>query len=332
MQSQCLTAALQEDDTALQCDPNFVGAWQTRIDILGQQGKAEKTPHCYERIIEISPMHEGIVALNALVAYYRDKTQPDEAVKALEHAGDVYLQLVKGKEPSAEFFQMPYFLATQYVTIKQAENAITWLDRASACLDQLPPSSDAVVLRFKLAELYLKLQRPDQAVKVIASLERVLVLVGSLKEPPDGNPAAKDTIARLKATAEGGAYATRTRAYEILGNQAAAKADYDRILQSAPMERFNAAQTFFALEQPDKTIALLDSLLAGKPQGQDAAAMLWIRAQAWELKGNLDAAKADYERIQQMIREVEAAARAENREKAEYCQAHAATDAGQSRH
>ncbi len=290
LQAQALTAAMQQDDVALQCDPNFVGAWQTRIEILREMNKPEKTLHCYERIIEIDPTHDGIRALMALLAYHQEHKQPEKAVACLEKAGECYLALVKGKPASAEFLPMPFYLASNYQILKQPDNAALWLDREGEFFNQLtagqPDNLDTLSNRLRIAMLYLKLKQHDQAEKAVVWLNKDL--------------AAKDSFMP--------AHAARGTAFEMLGDAAAAKADYERIARGTPEERDNAAHTFYELEQPDKTIALLDPMLAGNPSAQFAAAMLTVRAAAWEMKGNLTAAKADYERILQLIEAVEAEA------------------------
>ena len=279
MQAQDLDKALKEDEVALQCDPNFVGAWQSRIAILHEQKKPDDTWECYVRIIEIDPTHDGVPALAALMAHYEEQKKPEKVAEYMEKAGECFLQHVKGKQGSMEFVSMPFYLANAYLNLKQPDNAITWLDQTVECLDAATAGQpDAVSIRFKLAVLYLKLKRPDQAEKVVVWLNKLLAENGSLID----------------------AYALREAAYEILGNTAAARADGDRVVRGTLQERYSAARLFYDLDQPDKTIALLGPLLAANLPPGDAAALLMLRAAAYEMKGDFPAAKPDYERVKQI--------------------------------
>ena len=170
---------------------------------------------------------------------------------------------------------MPYFLANAYLSLKQPDNAITWLDRTVECLNAAAQGQpEAISIRLRLTILYLKLKRPDQAEKVVTWLNQVLAANGSWI---DG-------------------YALREAAYEILGNTAAARADSDRIVQGKPQERYNAARLFYDLDQPDKTIALLSPMIAANLPPKDAAMLLMLRAAAYEMKSDYVKSKADYER------------------------------------
>lgn len=277
-----LDQAMKEDDVALQCDPNFVGAWQSRIAILREQKKPDDTWHSYERIIEIDPTHDGVQALIALVAHYDEQKKPETVAQYLEMAGKFFLERVEGKTPSKEFVSMPYYLANAYLlTLKQPDNAIAWLDRTVKLVDAtLAGQPEGLSLRLRLAVLYLKLKRPDQAEKVVAWVNQLLASNGSWID----------------------AYALRQAAYQILGDTAAARADADRVAKAKPPERYSAARLFYDVDQPDNTVALLSPMiLAGNLSSADAAALLMLRGAAYEMKGDFAPAKADYEHVKQIV-------------------------------
>ncbi len=120
-----------------------------------------------------------------------------------------------------------------------------------------------------MAGRYLHLRRPDKA---IAWLNEVLAINSSVL----------------------GAYAAHGVAFEMQGKAIEAQADFDRVLQAAPQDRFNVAQMYLTLEQPDKAIALLNQFLAAN----DKLVQVYdVRGAAYEMKGEFALAKADYEHV-----------------------------------
>ena len=280
MQTQALDNALKEDDVALQCDPNFVGAWQSRIAILHEQQKVDDAWHCYERIIEIDPTHDGVQGAGGpggpLPTSRKSRRKSPNAWK---RRANVTCSTSRAKCPRRNSSPMPFFMANAYLSLKQPDNAITWLDRTLDCLNAaMEGQPEAMPSGSGWTILYLKLKRPDQAEKVVAWLNQVLAANGSWI---DG-------------------YALREAAYDILGNTAAARADADRVAQGKPQERYSAARLFYDLDQPDKTIALLGPMIAANLPPKDEATLLMLRAAAYEMKSDYVNAKADYEHVKQI--------------------------------
>lgn len=143
LQSQFLKRAMNEDEVALLCDPNFVGAWMTRLDILREQNKLDDMVPCWERIIEIDPRaQEAVQALNGLVTRYVEQKNPEKALACLEKTGARFVQAAAGKPPSLELIRMPFALALIYLNLKQPDKAIAWLDQIVAIDRSLPQVFD----------------------------------------------------------------------------------------------------------------------------------------------------------------------------------------------
>ncbi len=168
LQTAALDAALKEDGVALEQDRNFVGAWQTRAEILSAQGKPDEMIPCYERIAEIDPLIEGIRAINNLLAIYEQKKDVDKELACLDKAASQFSKAVAGRPPSVEFIRMPFFLANAYFTLKQMDKAIHWLDLAGeyvhALMGPRPNSPDTEMTWCQVAAKYLELKQPDKAI------------------------------------------------------------------------------------------------------------------------------------------------------------------------
>ncbi len=128
LQADALERALKQDDVALECDRNFVGAWQTRADILIAQDKPEETVACYKRIVEIDPTGEGVRSAGKLFEYYSQKNDVDSSLACLDKAGAQFSKTINGKTVTVEFVSMPLFLASAYLKLKQMDKAVKWLD------------------------------------------------------------------------------------------------------------------------------------------------------------------------------------------------------------
>jgi tetratricopeptide (TPR) repeat protein len=215
LQAIALDAAMKEVNVALECDYNFVGAWQTRSEILAAQNKPEETVACYERIIQIDPLIEGVRALNHLMLFYDQKKdkERDKQIACLDKAATQFSQAVAGKPPSAEFIRMPFFLANAYGNLKETEKAIHWLQTTGECVHGLfgkaPNSPDAAIIWFQIAAKYIELKRPDEA-------------LAWLNEMPNINGMQ---AALLNA---------RGAAYELKGDYQQAKAYFEQALRLAP--------------------------------------------------------------------------------------------------
>jgi len=258
----------------LQCDRNFVGAFLSRIEILGEQNKPwdKEAIRCYERIIAIDPTHDGIRALGSLVNHYEEQKESDKSIKCLGNAGESYLQAVAAKVPSLEFAHMPLVLANAYVSLKQPDKAARWLDQAGEVLNQVPNSPENLSERLKLGLFCVKAKQPGKA---LVWLNQVLGNNSSLTE----------------------VYAARACAYEMQGNMPNAQADYDRIMRASLPERFKAAQLYLFLDQPDKAIAMLNQMLL---VNGNIVELYDARGAAYEAKSDYARAKADYEHVLQL--------------------------------
>ena len=213
-QARALEAAMKEDDIALQCDPNFVGAWQTRAEIFAAQDKPEEIVKCYERIVEIDPTGEGVRFTNKLFEYYyNQKKDVDNSLACLDKAGSQFSKTVNGKAVTAEFIGMPFFLANAYATLKQTDKGIHWLDLAGqyvhTMMGERPGSQNAAQIWLQIAAKYLELKQPD---KTIAWSSEVLAVAGAV-------PAAINL---------------RAAASEMKGDLVRAKADYEQLFKLVP--------------------------------------------------------------------------------------------------
>jgi protein O-mannosyl-transferase len=274
LQAEALKNAMRENEVALQCDRNFVGAFLSRIEILGEQNKPwdKEAIRCYERIIAIDPTHDGIRALGSLVNHYEEQKESDKSIKCLGNAGESYLQAVAAKVPSLEFAHMPLVLANAYVSLKQPDKAARWLDQAGEVLNQVPNSPENLSERLKLGLFCVKAKQPGKA---LVWLNQVLGNNSSLTE----------------------VYAARACAYEMQGNMPNAQADYDRIMRASLPERFKAAQLYLFLDQPDKAIAMLNQMLL---VNGNIVELYDARGAAYEAKSDYARAKADYEHVLQL--------------------------------
>ncbi len=271
LQDAALNAAMKENNTALECDRNFIGAVDSRIEILSEQNKLKDIVPCYERIIEIDPTHEGIQALNWLVAYYGKDS--DKVQECLENAGEKFRRAIAVRPPSIEFVQMPLTLADKYATLNQSDKAARWLDQMGECFNQATQgklkAEEILPERLRLAIFCLKIKQPDKA---LFWLNQVFAANGSWVE----------------------AYAVAHSAYEMQGKTREAQADFDRVLRATLQERFKAALDYLEMQQPDKTIALMNQILASNGQLLD---VYYVRGCAYEMKGDLQAAQADLEHV-----------------------------------
>ena len=212
LQAAALDAALKEDGVALECDRNFIGAWQTRAEILSTQDKPDEMVPCYERIAEIDPLIEGMRAINNLLALYEKKKDVDKELACLDKAAAQFSKAIAGRQPSEEFIRMPFFLANSYAMLKQPEKAVHWLDLAGeyvhALMGKRPNSQEAATTWVQIAVKYRDLNQPDKA---IAWLNEILAVNATL--PPIVNLRAEIYEAKgdhirakggLRATIEAG--------------------------------------------------------------------------------------------------------------------------------
>jgi tetratricopeptide (TPR) repeat protein len=213
LQDRALAAALKEDDTALECDRNFTGAWWRRFDILAEQGKPDEGVQFFDRIVEIDPTGDGPRALNRLVAYYQQKKEPEKALPSLDKAGVQFSQAIKGKPVSVEFIQMPFVLATGYGILQKNDKAAQWLDEGGKYIQltmgDKPTSPDAAKTWLQIAGMYLQFKQPDKAISWLNQL------VAAGQSPP------------IVLHALG-------NAYEMKGDLTRAKAYYEQALKLAP--------------------------------------------------------------------------------------------------
>jgi tetratricopeptide (TPR) repeat protein len=208
-----LDEAMKEVQVALDCDRNFIGAYQTKAEILVAQNKPEEAVACYERVMQIDPMGDGIRATNNLRAYYEQKKDVSKQLECLENAGSRFSLEVARRRPSVEFVNMPCFLASAYANLNRHDKAHQWLDDAvkyaHLTMGEKPTSPESIKVWFQIAGVYLQLKDPDKA---IAWLNQLLAVV----------PNAPILLNMMG------------QALEMKGDYANAKACYEQALKLAP--------------------------------------------------------------------------------------------------
>jgi tetratricopeptide (TPR) repeat protein len=219
LQNISLNNALQQDTIALQCDRNFVGAWQTRVEILHAQKDMKHVVEALQRIVEIDPKsQEAVQGLNGLMTYYNEQKDPEKALEYLDETGKRFVQAIAGRPVTVETVNMPYCLAACYMNLKQPEKALQWLDQTENFVKLAfagrPNSMELVQIRFRVGLLCLELKRPDKA---LGWLNQVLAVE-----------------AQLPGQFRAEVHNARGAAYDLKGDLAAAKAEYELVLQLAP--------------------------------------------------------------------------------------------------
>jgi len=82
MQKADLDSAMAENDFALrQCDPNFLGAWMSRAEILIKQGKFDEAAKCVQRMVAIDAKSpETLQAQFMMATKYLELNRSDDAI------------------------------------------------------------------------------------------------------------------------------------------------------------------------------------------------------------------------------------------------------------
>lgn len=84
MQKDDLDNAMNQNTIALQCDPNFLGAWMSRAEIHIKQKNLEEAVKCVQRMTDINAKSpETIQSQFMLAAKYLELNRPDEAIGLL---------------------------------------------------------------------------------------------------------------------------------------------------------------------------------------------------------------------------------------------------------
>jgi protein O-mannosyl-transferase len=221
VQSADLNRALQECNVALQCDRNFVGAYQTRFEIQREQNDMKGLAESVRRIVEIDPRsQEASLAVGTFVALFDKKEDSEKApaMECLNEAGMRFMQAVTGRPASVETIRMPYAIAVGYVGLKQPEKALPWLDRTEAFVKQAlgdkPNSLESIQIWSQVAALCLDLKQPDRALGWLGQI------MPFERQMPD---AIRIHLHGLRGTA-----------YEMKNDLVAARSEFEILNQLAP--------------------------------------------------------------------------------------------------
>ena len=156
MQKNDLDNALQENNIALQCDPNFLGAWMSRAEILLKQGGPEEpgpsivplTPQfsasqCVERMMKIDPRAPETVQAAFIIAtkhlnLSESAKQPEEAAKHLDKAILWLSRILEGMEINKSAAEVLYFRGVAYLRKGDVVRAMKDFEQVKRLLPEHP--------------------------------------------------------------------------------------------------------------------------------------------------------------------------------------------------
>jgi tetratricopeptide (TPR) repeat protein len=127
-----LDNALLQNDLALRCDPNFVGAWLTRAELLRRQKKLDEAAECLKTIVRIDPKSPDAPRIRFQIGMlYAEQKRFGDAVE--------YLKTIIQIDPnSIDSTRARFQIGTLYAEQKRFDEAIAWYTRVLAVISNDP--------------------------------------------------------------------------------------------------------------------------------------------------------------------------------------------------